>query len=73
MIQENFNDFDDPYVMAAAPGVPAIGPDGCVPLPSGPGLGVEVDEAVLAVHPARKVFFNLYSDDWQKRNSRPSP
>ncbi len=68
MIQENFNDFDDAHVMAAAPGVPAIEADGCVGLPSGPGLGVAVDEALLAAHPPRRVFFNLYSDDWHQRN-----
>lgn len=70
IIQENFNDFDDAYVMAAAPGVPAIGADGCVPLPEGPGLGVAVDEAVIAAHPSRKVHFNLYSADWQERDTR---
>ena len=70
MIQENFNDFDAPHVMQAAPGVPAIGPDGCVPLPAGPGLGVQVDEALIAAHPSKKVHFNLFADDWHKRKTR---
>ncbi len=30
----------------------AIGADGCVSPPEGPGIGVEVDEAFLAAHPA---------------------
>ena len=67
MIQENFNDFDAPYVMEAAPGVPAIGDDGCVALPSGPGLGVTVDEAVIAAHPSQNVHFDLFKTNWQKR------
>ncbi len=69
MIQENFNDFDDAYVMEAAPGVPRIGADGCVALPGGPGLGVSVDEALIAEHPSRKVHFNLFADNWQKRDT----
>jgi galactonate dehydratase len=68
MIQENFNDFDVPYVMHAAPGVPEIGRDGCVALPSGPGLGVAVDEKLFAAHPSKHVHFNLYGQDWQKRD-----
>lgn len=70
MIQENFNDFDAPYVMEAAPGVPAIGNDGCVALPSGPGLGVTVDEAVIAAHPSQNVHFDLFKTNWQKREKQ---
>lgn len=66
-VQENFNDFDAPHVMAAAPGNPTLGSDGCVALPTGPGLGVEVDEAVLAAHPPGGIHFDLRARDWQKR------
>ncbi len=69
MIQENFNDFDESYVMEAAPGVPEIEFDGCVSLPSGPGLGVTVDESVIAAHPSDLNHFSLYTKDWQKRVS----
>lgn len=69
MIQENFNDFDVDYVMQAAPGVPKIGPDGCVALPEGPGLGVNVDEALIAAYPSKKVHFNLFNNNWQKRET----
>jgi galactonate dehydratase len=74
MIQENFNDFDDAYVMQAAPGVPALSPDGdgCVALPAGPGLGVHVDEALIATHPSKRVHFNLFAADWHKR-ATPAP
>jgi galactonate dehydratase len=70
MILENFNDFDDAYVMQAAPGVPKIEADGCVCLPAGPGLGVQVDEALIAAHPSRKVHFNLFNPGWQKRKTK---
>ncbi|GAB5561771.1 MAG: mandelate racemase/muconate lactonizing enzyme family protein [Synoicihabitans sp.] len=70
MIQENFNDFDAPYVMAAAPGVPAIDEDGCVALPCGPGLGVTVDEDVIAAHPSQNVHFDLFKTNWQKREKQ---
>ena len=71
MIQENFNDFDAPHVLAAAPGLPALDPDGdgCVPLPTGPGLGVTVDEALIAAHPSQRVHFHLFKNDWQKRDT----
>ncbi|MEO6003909.1 MAG: mandelate racemase/muconate lactonizing enzyme family protein [Opitutus sp.] len=69
LIQENFNDFDEPYVLGSAPGLPKIAADGTVALPKGPGLGVEVDESVIAAHPPRKVFFNLYGQDWQLRKT----
>jgi galactonate dehydratase len=70
MIQENFNDFDDAYVMAAAPGVPRLDADGCVALPAGPGLGVTVDETIIAAHPSKKVHFNLFADNWHKRDAK---
>jgi len=69
MILENFNDFDEAFVMQAAPGVPALGADGCVPLPAGPGLGVRVDEALIAAHPSKRVHFNLFANDWHKRKT----
>lgn len=70
-IQEHFNDFCEPYVKEAAPGVPEI-VDGCFPLPQGPGLGVTIDEAVFKAHPKQSVHFNLFKDDWHKRDARSS-
>ncbi|MDQ5978739.1 MAG: galactonate dehydratase, partial [Verrucomicrobiota bacterium] len=74
MIQENFNDFDEDYVMQAALGVPVLAPDddGCVALPAGPGLGVQVDEALIAAHPSKRVHFNLFKNDWHKRDTKKS-
>jgi galactonate dehydratase len=65
-ILEHFNDFAEPFVSAAAPGVPAV-IDGAIPLPTAPGLGVTLDETVLTEHPRRPVHLALFSDDWHFR------
>jgi len=67
-IQEHFNDFAEEFVKAAAPGVPE-GVDGFFPLPSGPGLGVHLDHSVLEQHPRRRVFFNLFAENWHRRQA----
>ena len=67
-IQENFNDFSEDYVLAAAPGNPGVA-DGHFALPAGPGLGVTLDRAVVAGHPRRALYFDLHSKDWQLRQA----
>lgn len=67
-IQENFNDFDEPYVLESAPGLPAV-EDGCFSLPTGPGLGVTVNEDVIRAHPEQRIHFSLYKQDWHKRKA----
>ncbi|MCL4248967.1 MAG: mandelate racemase/muconate lactonizing enzyme family protein [Anaerolineae bacterium] len=69
MVQEHFNDFADSWVKAAAPGVPEV-EHGVFALPNGPGLGVELDEAIFAEHPLQDGYFNLYADDWHRRDGR---
>lgn len=68
-VQEHFNDFCEPYVKTCAPGLPDV-VDGAFPLPSGPGLGLTLDEAVLAAHPRQQVHFNLYATDWHMRGQK---
>jgi galactonate dehydratase len=65
-IQEYFNDFDVAYVKESAPGLPEV-VNGYFPLPSGPGLGVKLDEAVIREHPQQKIHFNLFAEGWHKR------
>lgn len=67
-IQENFNDFSEDYVLAAAPGNPGVA-DGHFALPAGPGLGVTLDRAVVAEHPRRSLYLDLHSRDWQLRQA----
>jgi galactonate dehydratase len=68
-IQEVFDDFMPPYVKAAVPGCPQV-VDGRVALPTAPGLGVELDEAVIAEHPRRQNYFNLFAEGWERRFDR---
>jgi galactonate dehydratase len=67
-ILEHFNDFSEAHVKQAAPGLPEV-VDGHFSLPQGPGLGVKLDEAVIAEHPRQNVHLNLYSPDWHKRSA----
>ena len=67
MIQEHFNDFADSWVKQAAPGVPEV-VDGYFSLPTAPGLGVELNESVFSGHPQIEVHFNLFQDDWHRRD-----
>nr|WP_246300598.1 mandelate racemase/muconate lactonizing enzyme family protein [Actinopolyspora biskrensis] len=68
-IQEHFNDFADAHVKQAAPGLPEV-EDGYFALPSGPGLGVELDVDFVREHPASGARFDLYAEDWQFRGTK---
>lgn len=67
-IQEHFNDFAEAWVKQAAPGLPDV-VDGHFALPDKPGLGVELDERVFEAHPRATIFFNLFADDWHRRQA----
>ncbi|GHO72575.1 dehydratase [Ktedonobacter sp. SOSP1-85] len=67
-IQEHFNDFSDEWVKSVAPGNPEV-IDGYFALPHGPGLGVTLDEEAVAQHPRQEVFFDLFADNWQRRQA----
>ncbi len=66
-IQETFDDFAEPWLKQAVRGAPQAR-GGFFDLPERPGLGIELDEEVLAAHPPRGGFFNLWAPDWHKRN-----
>jgi len=65
-VQEIFDDFVEPWVKEAVPGVPNV-VDGYVELPTAPGLGVSLNEDLIAEHPYKEGHFNLFSTNWQKR------
>jgi galactonate dehydratase len=65
-ILEHFNDFDEEFVSLAATGNPEV-VDGHFALPSGPGLGVTIDEALIEEHPRSDAYFDLFESDWQFR------
>lgn len=65
-IQEYFNDFAEAFVKNAATGLPEV-VDGYFALPDRPGLGLTLNEDVIAAHPQRELHFNLFAEDWHKR------
>ncbi len=67
-IQENFNDFADTFVHDCEPGLPDVS-DGYFTLPTGSGLGISLDYEALAEHPRRSVHFDLFAEDWQRRQA----
>ncbi len=67
-IQEHFNDFADEWVKTTAPGNPEV-IDGYFALPQGPGLGVTLNEDVVQAHPRQNVFFNLFAENWHRRQA----
>jgi len=74
-LQEHFNDFVDSWVKQAAsgPGYPEV-KDGHFDLPSGPGLGVTLNEDFILEHPPKGETFNLFREDWHLRQSKtPAP
>lgn len=70
MIQEHFNDFADAWVKEAAPGVQEV-VDGYFALPTAPGLGVELNESVFSKHPQTDGHFNLFKENWHRRDGQP--
>ena len=70
-IQEHFNDFADSWVKGAVVDYPEV-VDGYFSLPARSGLGVTLREEFISEHPRRHVFFNLFEEDWHKRQAQAS-
>lgn len=70
-IQEHFNDFAEAHVKESAPGNPEVA-DGYFGLPHGPGLGVTLNDEVIAANPQRRLHFDLFRDQWHLRRSVPA-
>jgi galactonate dehydratase len=69
-IQEHFNDFADTWLSEVAPGLPEVDDQGFFPLPSEPGLGVQVDWDAADEHPREPVRFDLFAEGWERREAR---
>ncbi len=70
-IQEVFEDFVEPHIAQAVIGRPKV-VNGFIEPPTKPGLGVDLDMRVIEAHPPRRVFFNLWADDWHHRGFAPA-
>jgi len=58
----------EPWVRDAVINRP-VARGGCFALPDKPGLGVDLDEAVIAAHPPREGFMDFWKAGWEKRDS----
>jgi galactonate dehydratase len=67
-ILETFDDMVEPWVREAVVGRPEI-VNGHFALPTAPGLGVDLNEAVIAAHPPLEGFMDFWKKGWEKRDS----
>jgi len=67
-ILETFDDMVEPWVREAVVGRPEI-VNGQFALPTAPGLGVDLNEAVIAAHPPLEGFMDFWKKGWEKRDS----
>jgi len=74
LIQEHFDPFDEPWTRELVSWAPTIDPaTGELDVPTGPGLGVEVDEAVARAHPYDPgAYLDVHSDGWERRLGQPT-
>lgn len=67
MILETFEDYDVSWRHDLLPGAPRV-VDGYYDVPTAPGWGVEVDEAVIAAHPEDlDAKLNMFSGGWERQ------
>jgi galactonate dehydratase len=70
LIQECFDDFLVPWSREIMTGVPRV-IDGYIDPPTGPGLGVELNEEEMAKHPyGQDNFMRLFEDGWELRRRK---
>ena len=65
-ILETFEDYDVPWRCDLTPGTPRV-KNGYYDVPTAPGLGVEVNEALIREHPANPdAKLNMFSGGWEE-------
>jgi galactonate dehydratase len=70
MILETFEDYDVPWRQELMPGAPRV-KEGYYEVPTGPGWGVEVNEAAVAAHPEDPdAKLNMFSLGWEQQMCR---
>jgi galactonate dehydratase len=68
VVQEAFDDFEEPWIADLVRGAPRPR-GGELQLPEAPGLGVRLDHAVAAEHPARPINFHHWQPGWEQRGA----
>jgi galactonate dehydratase len=69
LIQEHFDPFNEPWTKDLVSWTPAIDPkNGHLSLPSGPGLGIDINVDVARQHPYDpQAYLNVHKPGWEKR------
>jgi len=69
LIQEHFQTFNDSWTQDLVTWAPTLDPaNGHLSLPDGPGLGIDLVEAVAREHPYDpKAYLNVHQAGWEKR------
>jgi galactonate dehydratase len=68
LVVETFDDFDEPWVRDALPGLPPVD-DGHLCRSDVPGIGVEPNEDALADHPPKATFMDMNLPGWESRQA----
>lgn len=72
-IQESFDEFNSDWSREIVDR-PTLQRDGYVDVPTGPGLGVDLDWDRLAAHPyQREHLLHLFAPGWERRDDAPMP
>jgi len=67
LIQESFDDFLEPWTWEVISGTPWVR-DGYVPVPSTPGIGIDIDEQKAKEDPySDRNFLSLFKEGWETR------
>lgn len=73
LIQETFDDFQEPWTWDVLTGVPRVH-DGYLEVSDRPGFGVDIDEAAAACHPYGDTnFLRLFEPGWEWRGQASRP
>jgi len=69
LIQEHFDAFNEPWTRQLTTWVPNVNPEtGHLPLPTAPGLGIDLNMDVVRGHGYDPdAFFNIHQEGWEKR------
>ena len=70
VIQEFFDPFNEPWAQSLVDWAPQLDSDGCLPIPTRPGIGLELDLEVAAARPYdENNFLPIFQDSWERRRS----
>lgn len=69
-VQEFFDPFNEPWERALVSWAPELDEDGCIAVPTSPGIGLELNLDVCRRYPYKQTnFLPIFEDDWEGRRS----